>query len=130
MIVDASALIAIVNQEPDARELAEALERADRLSMSAASLLEACVVADFAPDARYGRRLDELVRAAAVEIEPFTAEHAAIAREAYRLFGRGSGHAAKLNLGDFFAYATAYAAGEPLLFKGGDFIHTDIKPAI
>ena len=76
------------------------------------------------------RRLDELIAEAAISIEPVTAEQARIARQAYRDFGKGSRHPAQLNFGDCFAYALAKELREPLLFKGNDFIHTDVVPAV
>ena len=80
-------------------------------------------------DAVASRCFDELVLEAQIVIEPVTEAQARIAREAYRDFGKGSGHQAKLNFGDCFAYALAKVTGEPLLFKGGDFEQTDIKSA-
>ena len=77
-----------------------------------------------------GQRFDDLLREARIVVEPITEPQARIAREAYRDFGRGSGHPARLNFGDCFAYALARATGEPLLFKGNDFVHTDIAPAL
>jgi ribonuclease VapC len=76
------------------------------------------------------RRSDELVEAAGLSVEPVTREQARIAREAYRDFGKGSGHKACLNFGDCFAYALAKPTGEPLLFKGADFICTDVTAAL
>jgi ribonuclease VapC len=76
------------------------------------------------------RRLDELLAAADIVIEPMTVEQARIARDAYRDFGKGSGHPARLNLGDCFAYALAIEMGEPLLFLGDDFRATDVTPAL
>ena len=73
---------------------------------------------------------DDLIKEAGIMIEPVTAEQAHLARRAYRSYGRGSGSPARLNLGDCFAYALAKATGEPLLFKGDDFPHTDIEPAL
>jgi len=75
-------------------------------------------------------RFDEFFKEANISVEPVTLEQARLAREAYRDFGKGSGHPAKLNFGDCFAYALAKATGEPLLFKGDDFIHTDISSAL
>ncbi len=129
MIVDASALVAILRDEPEAAACATALERADVRRISAVNYIEAAVVVDGSCDAIASRRFDELCRAANLVVEPVTAEHARLAREAYRDFGRGSGHPAKLNLGDCFAYALAHARGEPLLFIGRDFTHTDIRSA-
>ena len=75
------------------------------------------------------RHLERLLEAATVRVEPLTAQQARIARQAYRDFGRRSGHPARLNFGDCFAYALAVGTGEPLLFKGDDFVHTDVTPA-
>lgn len=128
MIVDTSALIAILRDEPEAAFCALAIESAQRRRISAANLLEAAVVIDGGRDLIASRRFDDLVREAALIVEPVTEAHVKIAREAYRDFGKGSGHPAKLNFGDCFAYALAKATGEPLLFKGNDFTHTDILP--
>ncbi len=128
MIVDTSALIAILRDEPDALFCAMAIENAARRRISAANFLEAAIVIDGSRDPVASRRFDELIAEAGIVIEPVTEAQARIAREAYRDFGKGSGHPAQLNFGDCFAYALAKAAGEPLLFKGNDFIHTDITP--
>ena len=130
MIIDTSALVAILRAEEDAREMAHAIERAESRRISAASYLEAAVVIDGSRDPVASRRFDELVSAADLIVEPVTHEQARIARDAYRDFGKGSGHKAGLNFGDCFAYALANATGESLLFKGDDFGHTDIAPAI
>jgi ribonuclease VapC len=121
MIVDTSALIAILRDEPEARSFAIAIAEADRRRLSAANYLEAAIVIDGSRDPIASRGFDDLLREAGIGIEPVTAEQAKIAREAYRDFGRGTGHAARLNFGDCFAYALAKATGEPLLFKGDDF---------
>ena len=76
------------------------------------------------------RATDDLLREASIDIEPVDEIQAKLARQAYRTFGRGSGHPARLNLGDCFAYALARRRGEPMLFKGNDFVHTDITPAL
>lgn len=130
MIVDTSAVIAILRQEPDADTYATAIEGASTRRISAANVLEAAVVIDGSRDPIASRRFDDFVREAALLVEPVTEAHVRIAREAYRDFGKGSGHPAKLNFGDCFAYALAKATGEPLLFKGDDFIHTDVPAAI
>jgi ribonuclease VapC len=130
VIVDASALIAILRAEPDASEMAHAIERARDRRISAANWLEAAVVIDGSRDPVASRRFDELVRAAELQVEPVTPEQTRIARDAYRDFGKGSGHKAGLNFGDCFAYALAKFTGEALLFKGNDFSHTDITPAL
>jgi ribonuclease VapC len=92
--------------------------------------LEAAMVIDGSRDPVASRRFDELLRAADLAIEPVTEAQAGIAREAYRDFGKGSGHRAQLNFGDCFAYALAKVTGEPLLFKGSDFSQTDITSAL
>ena len=130
MIVDTSALIAILRDEPDAIIYAGAIERANIRRLSAANFVETAAVIDAARDPVASRRFDDLRREAQLIIEPVTEAQARIAREAYRDFGRGSGHPAKLNFGDCFAYALAKASGEPLLFKGTDFAHTDISAAV
>lgn len=129
MIIDTSALIAILRNEDDAERFAAAIERARTRRISAATYVELGAVIDGARDPVVSRRLDELLDAASIVIERVTAEQARIAREAYRDFGRGSGHAARLNFGDCFAYALAKAIGEPLLFKGDDFAKTDVAVA-
>jgi ribonuclease VapC len=126
MIVDTSALIAILRDEPEARAFAIAIADADRRRLSAANYLEAAIVIDGSRDPIASRRFDDLLREAGISIEPVTEEQAKIAREAYRDFGRGSGHAARLNFGDCFAYALAKTTGEPLLFKGDDFLYAGI----
>jgi ribonuclease VapC len=130
VIVDTSALIAILRVEPGASACALAIESAGVRRLSAASYVEMGAVIDRAGDAIASRRVDELLEIANIEVETVTASHARIAREAYRDFGKGSGHPAKLNLGDCFSYALAKATGEPLLFKGEDFRHTDVIAAL
>lgn len=130
MIIDSSALVAILFGEPDAREYAAAIERASTRRISAVNYVETAIVIDGRRDPVASRRFDELVRAARIAIEPVDEEQARAAREAYRDFGRGSGHPARLNFGDCFAYALAQRRGEPLLFKGEDFGHTDIASAL
>ena len=128
MIIDTSAIIAILRDEPEAQFCAMAIESAAQRRVSAANFLEAAVVIDGSRDPVASRRFDELVREAHLTVEPVTEAQARIARDAYRDFGKGSGHPAQLNFGDCFAYALAKATGEPLLFKGNDFAHTDITP--
>ncbi|MFI4988517.1 MAG: type II toxin-antitoxin system VapC family toxin [Alphaproteobacteria bacterium] len=130
MIIDASALIAILRAEPEAAACADAIEKARHRRISAVNFTEAAIVIDLARDPVASRRFDELLRRAEIAIEPVTAAQALIAREAYRDFGKGSGHPARLNFGDCFAYALAKTAGEPLLFKGEDFAATDIAAAL
>ena len=130
MILDTSAVIAILRDEPEAGRFAEAIAEAEHPRISAVNYVEAAAVIDASRDPVASRRFDDLLRAAAVTIEPVTRAQARIAREAYRDFGRGSGHPARLNFGDCFAYALAKALAEPLLFKGDDFSHTDVTPAL
>ena len=130
MIIDTSALIAILRDEPEALSYAQAIESATSRRISAANFVEAAVVIDASRDPIASRRFDDLLREARLVIEPVTEAQARIAREAYRDFGKGSGHPAKLNFGDCFAYALAVATGEPLLFKGDDFSHAGIRSAI
>jgi ribonuclease VapC len=128
MIVDTSALIAVLRDEADASRFARALaSRAEAKRLSAANFLEAAIVIDGSRDPIASRRLDELIAKAGIEIAAVTAEQARIARDAYRDFGKGNGHPAGLNFGDCFAYALAKTTGEALLFKGGDFGRTDLK---
>jgi len=129
MIVDTSALIAILRDERDAMAFAKAIADAPIRRISAASYVETAAVIDASRDPIASRQFDDLLREARLVIEPVTEAQARIAREAYRDFGRGSGHPANLNFGDCFAYALAKARNEPLLFKGDDFAHTDITPA-
>lgn len=129
MMVDASALVAIVRAEDDAEVYLAALGRASEPAIAAPTLLEATLVADGRGPVG-SRRFDQLVAAADLTVVPFTAQHAAVARAAYRDFGRGSGHPARLNFGDCMAYAVASVLGQPLLYKGDDFGHTDIRSAL
>ena len=130
MIIDASAIIAILRDEPEARSCAKAIASASSCGISAVSYVEAAIVIDGSRDPVASRRFDDLLREAQLVIEPATEAQARIAREAYRDFGKGSGHPAGLNLGDCFAYALAKVTGEPILFKGDDFTHTDLTPAL
>ena len=127
MIIDTSAIVAILRAEPKAREFAEAIERGRNRRVSAVNFVEAAAVIDGSRDPIASRRLDELLREAHINIEPVTETQARLAREAYRDFGKGSGHPASLNLGDCFAYALAKELGEPILFKGNDFTRTDVS---
>ena len=130
MIVDTSALIAILNDEPDAATFAEAIAAAATVRMSAANYVELGAVIDSARDPVASRRVDELLNVAGIGIEPVTRAQARRARDAYRDFGKRSGHPAALNFGDCFAYALATDLGEPLLFKGTDFAQTDVESAL
>ncbi len=129
MIIDTSALIAILRDEPEAAACAQTIEASATRRVSAANFVEAAVVIDGSRDPIASRRFDDLIREAQIVIEPVTEQQARIAREAYRDFGKGSGHPAQLNFGDCFAYALAKVTREPLLFKGRDFAHTDVEVA-
>jgi ribonuclease VapC len=130
MIVDSSALIAILRREPEREAFSQALKDSSKNRISAASYFETSIVIDSARDPIASRTLDDLIEIFKVEIEPFAAEQAQIARHAYRDYGKGSGHPAQLNFGDCFSYALARVKREPLLYKGDDFIHTDVRSAI
>jgi ribonuclease VapC len=130
MIVDSSALIAILKREPEAPASSKALNESNAPKISAATLLEASIVVDGWKNPTLSRRLDEVIVQFGIEIEPVTAEQAHIARQAYRDYGRSSSHPAHLNFGDCFSYALARAKRESLLFKGDDFNHTDLRSAL
>lgn len=130
MIVDTSALIAILRNEPEAEDFRTALAESADSRLSAANYLETAIVVDANRDPVLSGRFDDLVREATLVVEAVTQEHALIARRAYRDFGKGSGHPAGLNFGDCFAYALARASDDELLFKGSDFGHTDVRPAL
>jgi ribonuclease VapC len=106
------------------------LESADCLRISAASYLETAIVLDRLHNPVQSAKLDDLLLELEMVIEPVTVEQAKIARQAYREYGRGSGHAANLNFGDCFSYALARVLREPLLSKGDDFVHTDLSSAL
>jgi len=127
MIIDTSAIIAILRDEPEAAFCARAIADASSRRVSAISYVEAAVVIDASGDPIASRRVDEFFKIAQISIEAVAEADAHIARDAYRDFGKGSGHPAKLNFGDCFAYALAKSRREPLLFKGDDFAHTDIN---
>ena len=130
MIVDTSALVAILKREPEQVAFSALLEAEENVSMSAATFFEACTVIDSTLQPVMSRALDDLIESARIVIEPVTPEQARIARAAYRDYGRGSGHPANLNFGDCFSYALARAKREPILFKGDDFHHTDLRAAV
>lgn len=129
MIVDTSAVLAILFNESDAETYARAISEADSRRMSAANFVEAAVVVEAQTKESGSRQFDAFFRRAGIVIEPVTEEQAHAARQAYTDFGR-SRHAAGLNFGDCFAYALAKVTGEPLLFKGKDFRKTDVKAAV
>jgi ribonuclease VapC len=130
VIVDTSALVAILREETDAAVFVASIHAAERTRISAGTLLETAIVIDGNRNARLSRRLDNLIQRIGIVTEPVTEEQAHIARRAYQDYGKGSAHPARLNFGDCFAYALARVTGEPLLFKGDHFAHTDITPAL
>ena len=129
MVIDTSAVLAILLDERDASRYAEAVDEADSCHISAASYLEAALIIDNSGDPIASREFDLFFRRAGFLIEPVTVEQAQTARQAYRDFGKGR-HPAALNFGDCLAYALAKSLDEPLLFKGSDFSRTDIQTAI
>lgn len=130
MIVDTSAMIAILTNEEDGLELSRVLDRPEVVRLSAASYLETSIVIDKHREPVLSARLDDLILESEILIEPVTVEQARIARQAYRDYGKGSGHPASLNFGDCFTYALAREKREPVLFKGGDYAHTDLRSAM
>lgn len=130
MILDTSALIAILQAEPEADRLLDAILQAEQVQMSAATFVEAAIVIDGRRDPVLSRMFDTLLNDLGVEIRPVSVDQARLARQAYRDFGKGSGHPARLNFGDCFSYAAAVAVDDVLLFKGDDFRHTDVRPAV
>ncbi|MBZ5575088.1 MAG: type II toxin-antitoxin system VapC family toxin [Acidobacteriia bacterium] len=128
MVVDTSAVLAILLAEREAGRFAQAIEDATVCRVSVASYLEAALVIDNRGDAVASREFDLFFRRAGMTIEPVTFEQAQIARQAYRDFGKGR-HRAGLNFGDCLSYALAKSLDEPLLFKGADFAQTDIERA-
>lgn len=126
MIVDTSAVVAILRDEPEAVWCSRAIEAYEPRLMSAATLVGVGAVIDGSRDPIASRQLDALLTESAMRIEPVTERQARLAREAYRDFGKSSGHRAGLNFGDCFSYALAKDVGQPLLFTGRDFVHTDV----
>ncbi len=129
MIVDSSALVATIKGESDGPRFAQILDAAKSVRMSAASYLETSIAIDGLRSPAQSARLDQLIEELEMVIEPVTVEQAKIARQAYRDYGKGSGHPANLNFGDCFTYALARDKREPLLYKGDDFVHTDLRSA-
>jgi len=129
VIVDSSAILAILFAESDAATFAKAISEADSCKISAATVVEVAAVVEAHAKDRGSRQLDAFLRRAGFVIEPVTEEQAHLARQAYSDFGKGR-HPAGLNFGDCFSYALAKASGEALLFKGSDFSRTDIVSAL
>ena len=128
MIIDTSALFAILNEEPDASLYDQAIRDASHPRMSLANFLEATIVVEGRFDEDKGRELEDFVARRHIQLVPVTLDQVRAAKQAWRKFGKVN-HRAALNYGDCFAYALARASGEPLLFKGDDFAQTDIPPA-
>src|SRR5580658_10604505 len=126
MVIDTSAVVAILRQESGAEGLLSRLTAAGSRRISAATLLETAIVLEGKSGERGGEHLDLFLARAKIEVEPVTDEQVRIARKAWRRYGKGSGHAARLNFGDCFSYALAQSLGEELLYKGADFAHTDV----
>jgi len=125
MVIDTSAIVALLLNEPEADDIEVALDDDGVRLLSAGSCLETAIVVEARLGEPGGRELDLLLHKARIEVVPVTAEQVEVARAAWRRFGRGR-HEAGLNLGDCFAYALAMTTGEPLLCKGGDFVRTDV----
>jgi len=128
VILDTSAIVAVLRAEPEAADFARAIVSSPKRRVSAVSYVEAAAVIDSGRDAVASRRFDDFFRASRITVETVSAAQAEIARQAYRDFGKGR-HKAGLNFGDCFAYALAKEMDEPLLFKGDDFRHTDVEAA-
>ncbi len=129
MIVDTSAILAVLLDETEADDFTERIVKSDVCLMSAVSFVEASIVAEFSGGDGGVRQLDAFLRTAGISIEPVSEEQALAARQAYSDYGRGR-HPAGLNFGDCFSYALAKVSGELLLFKGSDFRKTDIAVAL
>jgi ribonuclease VapC len=129
IVIDSSAIIAILNDEPERRVFNEAIEQADDCLISTASFVEASIVIDNQRGYDGLRDFDLFIVSAGIELVPVDADQAHIARQAYRQYGKGR-HRAALNFGDCFSYALAKATGLPLLFMGNDFAETDLLAAL
>lgn len=128
MILDTSALIAVLFEEPEAEDFARLILEAEVCRLSAVSRLELSIVLERQARPEAARQAEAFVRAASIVVEPVTLQQGELARQAYYDFGSGR-HRARLNLGDCFPYALAKAMDEPLLFKGDDFARTDVRAA-
>jgi ribonuclease VapC len=126
MVVDTSAVVAFLQDEPEAGRIEEILDRAPDLHMSAFNAFECRTVLHVRYGARGAADFELFLARAGIVVEPFDDEQVEYAFAAYRRFGKGTGHPARLNLGDCAAYALAHSLGLPLLYKGDDFARTDI----
>lgn len=129
MVIDTSAITAILLDEPEAAALAGTFEKHAPRLISSVTLVEIAIVIESRTGTEGGEKLDELLQKAQIQIMPVTIEQANTARQAYRTYGKGR-HPASLNFGDCFSYALAKVTGQPLLFKGNDFTQTDIPPVV
>lgn len=129
MIIDSSVIVAVALNEPERAAFETCMAAADIRRMSSGTWIELSAVA-VRSRLISSTWLDTMLERFRITLEAVSIEQAAIGHQAYREFGQGSGHPAKLNFGDCFAYALAKAMGEPLLFKGDDFTHTDVQQAI
>ena len=129
MVVDTSAVIAILSGEPETESFVRALADDSKIMISAFNALESAIVIEAKKGEAGGRELDLLLHRARIEVIPLNNDQAELALSAWRKYGRGN-HSAGLNIGDCCAYALAKYSGEPLLFKGKDFSQTDIRPVI
>jgi ribonuclease VapC len=130
MVIDTSALIALLRAEPETTNFIGAIAAASKRLLSAPSYVETAMVIVARSGSQGQDALDRLIACLGIEVVAFTQEQAALAVTAYRQYGRGSGHPARLNFGDCFSYALAKLQGEPILFKGDDFVHTDLAAAV
>ncbi|MGA9068801.1 MAG: type II toxin-antitoxin system VapC family toxin [Terracidiphilus sp.] len=130
MIVDSSALVAILKREAQWQDLSKVLDASKSTHISAANYFETSIVVDGWRNPILSNEFDEFIERFCIQIEPVTASQAKIARQAYRDFGKGSGHPAGLNFGDCFTYALAREKREPVLWKGDGFGHTDLRAAV
>jgi ribonuclease VapC len=126
MVIDTSALVAILQNEPERRKFNEAIEAAEVRSMSTASFVETSIILESRFGADGVRDLDLFINKAQISLAPVDEDHAHLARDGFRKYGKGR-HPASLNYGDCFSYALARSRDEPLLFKGRDFSQTDVE---
>jgi ribonuclease VapC len=130
MVLDTSAVIAAIANEPDGLSFQQAMLGAASLAISSVTVLEARIVLQSRHGDEAVREFDQMLENAGVVVVPFDAEMAETAFQAFRRYGKGRGHPAQLNIVDCAAYALAKICGEPLLFKGNDFARTDLQPAL
>jgi ribonuclease VapC len=130
VIIDSSALVAILRAESDRERFMHAIERASARLIATPTLLETTLVLVGNRRDEMLDALDDFIRLVSIKTVPFTADHAAVARQAFMKYGKGRNHPAALNFGDCISYATAKLEMMPLLFKGDDFRLTDIEPAL